>query len=171
MASVDDQIRDLLRQISSLEWQINSLRSQKRASEEKKRTFETRKGQVKSVKNNLERSFDGYVSSIRRNQNAAKDKIASATAGMKHESTLVSAIQGDSERDTESDKFGSQMHSNLSREIQRCDQEISNANNEMNDFSRRENSLVNQRAQLVTRAKNLSATEGATIKVYLSTRY
>lgn len=171
MASVDDQIRDLLRRISSFERQIDSIRSQKRASEAKKKQFEERKGQVRSVKNNLERNFDGYVSSIRRNQDSVKDRIASATAGMRHEDALISAIQGDREKDTESDRLGGQMHSNLSQEIARCDQEINNVNNEMNAASRQESGLLNQRAQLVTQAKNLSTTQGATVKVYLSTRY
>lgn len=169
--STDSQINSLLRETNQLESQIDAARAQRSDAEARMNKFMRRKEQVQKVKDSFSRTFDDEVSAIQKGQDGTKSGLSRGLAGLKRESILVSAVEGDREKSTESDSFGCQIHSNLQHEINRCQQEIEQARYEMNEADRRATDLGNQRTSKVNQAKSLANNDDATVKVRESSWY
>lgn len=165
--SVDTEIRDLLRRINECENRIDGYRNQKSEIDRKIRNFEDRRRDVQSVKNTLSNSFDWTVGAIQRKQRNTRGGIEAGTTGMLgSEATLLSSLDADMEKATESDGYGSQMHGALQSEIGRCDREISALEGRKRSLDGSIQSERTTRARLVRQARELAKDPEATEHVW-----
>lgn len=169
--TTDSQIRGLLTRINSLEQKIDAKRSAVSEASTTKKKYEQRLSEVQDVKTKLSSSFDGNVDVISSRQKVAKLILADAMSGLSKTTSLVSALSDDLEYDTESDSYGSKMHSSLQKEIDRCQQEIDSAQATISSGNNIVTNYRSQRANLVRQAKLLAARDDATIIVNESIWY
>lgn len=171
MATVDDEIRRLLRRIDDLERSIDSERGVLQRAEDERRKFERRRGDVESARTKLTKTFDDEVNAVRSCQKEVSRNLGTATVGLSHEAALVSSIEGDLEPHIEYDSYGGQMLANLDKEKARCESEIQEAAAREATARGAVDRLRNQRAALVREAKQLADQPDATVWVTERTWY
>lgn len=172
MASTTDQmIRESLRGIGQAECDIDAARAAASQARAEINLYEQRRGEVQAVLSSFVGSLNDNASLVASFQRAASGEIDGATSGFGHKQTLLSQIQDDHERETESDALGSEARAALERELARCDRCISEANANLADASRREQAAQSVRASHLSKARMLADSSDATVSVSVRSRY
>lgn len=169
--SVDSEIRSLISRAHAIERSIDAARRDVSQAESKIRRYEQRLREVQNVKRTLSNSFDGVVRSVSGRQSAARNDYSGATSGLSHENSLLASLRSDIEKHTEQDSLGASMHEHLQREMNRCENNLSDTKAWRNRQRVFAENCCTQRRVFIERARRLSRQPEATVHVHESLRY
>lgn len=169
--TTDDSIRSMQRAIHALEDVIRNARGEMSAASQKRRLYERRLSEVSSIHSRLQGSVLHHSTDCGAAQDACKSRLDVATSGIGKEADLLDSLERATEKSVLMDYRGSEIEGCITREINRCKQEIDEAMAEYSRASATEQQASSSRSGYVRSARALATDPDATVQVWESTRY